>query len=136
MEHIFCIYSFIVGHLGCLHCIVIINKTSMNIIEHIPLWYSGVSFGYMTKSGFLGFQVDIFLGTSRWISRVDLPLWTPNNIMEKCFTFSTLFHLMNFWSWAFWLVYCEICMKKSLCLSRKIWKKTWENTEISHVLDL
>ena len=32
----------------------------MNIIEHIPLWHSGVSFGYMTKSGFLGFQVDIF----------------------------------------------------------------------------
>jgi hypothetical protein len=32
----------------------------MNIIEHIPLWHSRVSFGYMTKSGFLGFQVDIF----------------------------------------------------------------------------
>ena len=60
MEHIFCIYSFIVGHLGCLHCLVIINKTSINIIEHIPLWHGGVSFGYMTKSGFLGFQVDIF----------------------------------------------------------------------------
>ena len=53
----------------------------MNIIEHIPLWHSGVSFGYMTKSGFLGIQVDIFPiileppdGFPEWIYHFEIQL--------------------------------------------------------------
>ena len=53
----------------------------MNIIEHIPLWHSRVSFGYMTKSGFLGIQVDIFPiileppdGFPEWIYHFEIQL--------------------------------------------------------------
>jgi hypothetical protein len=54
MNHIFYIYSSIVGHLGCFQLLAIINKSAMNIAEHMPLWHGGASFGYMPKSGIAG----------------------------------------------------------------------------------
>jgi hypothetical protein len=51
MNHIFYIYSSIVGHLGGFQFLVITNKPAMNIVEHGSLWYGGANFGYMPKSG-------------------------------------------------------------------------------------
>jgi hypothetical protein len=31
------------------------NKAAMNIVEEVAQWYSGVSFGYMPRSGIAGF---------------------------------------------------------------------------------
>jgi hypothetical protein len=42
--------SSVVGHLGCFQLLAIMNKTAMNIVEHMPLWLGGTSFGYIPKS--------------------------------------------------------------------------------------
>lgn len=49
MNHIFCIYFSVVGHLGCLQLLAI-----RNIVEHVSLWYGKASFGYMHMSGITG----------------------------------------------------------------------------------
>jgi hypothetical protein len=55
MNHIFCfIYSFIEGHLGSFQLLVIVNKTAMNTVEQVSLWYGQESFGYMPRSGISG----------------------------------------------------------------------------------
>ena len=54
MNHIFCIHSSVMGHLGCFQLLAITNKATMNIVEHVPLWHGGASFGYMPKSGIAG----------------------------------------------------------------------------------
>ena len=54
MNHIFCIHSSVVGHLGCFQLLAITNKAAMNIVEHVPLWHGGASFGYIPKSGIAG----------------------------------------------------------------------------------
>jgi hypothetical protein len=51
MSHIFCICFTVVGHLGCFQLLHITNKSAMNIMEHVPLWHYGASFGYIPKSG-------------------------------------------------------------------------------------
>ena len=51
MNHIFCIDYSVVGHLGCFQLLVITNKAAMNIVEHMPWWHGGASFGYIPKSG-------------------------------------------------------------------------------------
>jgi hypothetical protein len=42
------------GHLGYFQLLAIINKDAMNIVEHVPLWHGGASFGYIPKSGIAG----------------------------------------------------------------------------------
>ena len=54
MNHIFCIHSSVMGHLGCFQLLAITNKATMNIVEHMPLWHGGASFGYIPKSGIAG----------------------------------------------------------------------------------
>jgi hypothetical protein len=54
MDHIFCIHSFVVGHLGCFLFLSIKNKASMNIVEDKLLWHGLASFGYIHKSGITG----------------------------------------------------------------------------------
>jgi hypothetical protein len=54
MYHIFCIYSSVEGHLGCLELLNIINKAAMNIMEHVSLLYIEESSGYMPRSGIAG----------------------------------------------------------------------------------
>jgi hypothetical protein len=34
--------------------VAITNKAAMNIVEHVPLWHGGASFGYFPKSGIAG----------------------------------------------------------------------------------
>jgi hypothetical protein len=54
MYYIFCIHSSIEGHLGCFQLLANINKSAMNIVEHMSLVYVGASFGYMPNSCIAG----------------------------------------------------------------------------------
>jgi hypothetical protein len=45
MYHFICIHSSVEGHLGSFQLLTIINKASMNIVEHVSLLYVGASFG-------------------------------------------------------------------------------------------
>ena len=54
MHHISCIHSSVVGNLGCFQLLAITNKATMNMVEHVPLWHGGASFGYIPKSGIAG----------------------------------------------------------------------------------
>ena len=49
--------------LGCFQFLAITNKATMNIVEHVPLWHGGASFGYITKSraGSSGRPISNFL---------------------------------------------------------------------------
>ena len=38
-------------HLGCFQLLVITNKASLNIVEHVLMWHDETSFGYILKSG-------------------------------------------------------------------------------------
>jgi hypothetical protein len=44
----------VVGHLGCLQLLDITNNATLNIMEHVPLWHGGASFGYIPRSGTVG----------------------------------------------------------------------------------
>jgi hypothetical protein len=54
MYQIFCIHSIVEGHLGSFQLLAIINKTAMNIVEHVSLLQVGASSGYMPRSGIVG----------------------------------------------------------------------------------
>ena len=54
MYHIFCIHSFVEGHLGSFQLLDIINKAAMNIVGHVFLLPVGTSFGYMPRTGIAG----------------------------------------------------------------------------------
>jgi hypothetical protein len=54
MYHIFCIHSSVEGHLGSFQLLAIINKASMNIVEHVSLFPVGTSSGYMPRRGITG----------------------------------------------------------------------------------
>ena len=60
MYHIFCIHSFVEGHLGPFQLLAIINKSAMNIVEHVFLLLGGASSGYMPRTGIPGSSVQIF----------------------------------------------------------------------------
>jgi hypothetical protein len=45
MYHIFCIHSSVEGHLSSFQLLAIINKTAMNIVEHVSLLPVGTSLG-------------------------------------------------------------------------------------------
>jgi hypothetical protein len=51
MYNIFCIHSFIEGHQGSFQLWAIINKTAMNIVEHVSLLQIGTSSGFMPRKG-------------------------------------------------------------------------------------
>jgi hypothetical protein len=50
MNHIFCIHSSVVGHLGYFQLQAITNKATMNTVEHMPLWHAGASFSDIAGS--------------------------------------------------------------------------------------
>jgi hypothetical protein len=54
MYYIFCIHSSVEGHLGSVQLLAIINKTTMNIVEHVSLLPVGTSSGYMPRRGIAG----------------------------------------------------------------------------------
>jgi hypothetical protein len=54
MYHNFCIHSFVERHPGSFQLLAIINKTAMNIVEHVSLLQVGTSSGYMARRGNAG----------------------------------------------------------------------------------
>jgi hypothetical protein len=54
MYHIFCIHSSVEGHLGSFQLLAIINKASINIVEHVSLLPVGTCSGYMPRRGIAG----------------------------------------------------------------------------------
>jgi hypothetical protein len=54
MYHIFCIHSSVEKHLGSFQLLAIINKTALNIVEHVSSLQLGASSGYMPRSGIAG----------------------------------------------------------------------------------
>jgi hypothetical protein len=54
MYYIFCIHSFVEGHLGSFQILAIINKAAMNIVEQVFLLPVGTSSGYMPRRGIAG----------------------------------------------------------------------------------
>ena len=60
MSHIFCIHSSVLGHLGYLQLLAIINKAVMNIEKHVPWGMVGHLFGICPRVVHLGLQVDLF----------------------------------------------------------------------------
>jgi hypothetical protein len=42
------------GHLGCFQLLALTNKAAMNIVECVPLWHGGASFGCIPKSDISG----------------------------------------------------------------------------------
>ena len=59
MYHIFFIYSFINGHLGCFHVLAIVNGAAMNTGVHVSFQIMVFS-GYMPRSGTVGYGSSIF----------------------------------------------------------------------------
>jgi len=51
MYYIFRIHSSVEGHLGSLQVLAIMNKAAINSVDHMCLFYVGVSFGYMPRTG-------------------------------------------------------------------------------------
>jgi hypothetical protein len=54
MYHIFCIHSSLEGHLGSFQLLPILNKASMNIVEHVSFLPVGKSSGYMPRRDIAG----------------------------------------------------------------------------------
>ena len=54
MNHIFCIYSSVEGHLGSFQLLAIINNAAMNIVEHVFLLLVEISSWYMPRRGITG----------------------------------------------------------------------------------
>jgi hypothetical protein len=54
MYHIFCIHSSVEGHLGSFQLLAIINKSVINIVEHVSFLPVVTSSGYMPRSGISG----------------------------------------------------------------------------------
>jgi hypothetical protein len=58
MNHNFFIHSSVVGHLSCFQLLAITKKkknwAAMNLVEYMPLWHGGTSFGYICKSDIAG----------------------------------------------------------------------------------
>jgi hypothetical protein len=54
MYHVFCINFSVEGHLVSFQLLTIINKASLNIVEHVSLLHVGASSGYMPRSSIAG----------------------------------------------------------------------------------
>lgn len=50
MSYIFFVHYFLEEHLGYLEPLAVMNKTAINIVEKVPIWYSEYSFGYACLS--------------------------------------------------------------------------------------
>jgi hypothetical protein len=54
MYHIFCIHSSVEGHLSSFQLLTLINKATLNMVEHMFLLPVGTSSGYMPRRGIAG----------------------------------------------------------------------------------
>jgi len=60
MYHIFLIYSSVIGHVGCIHVLAIVNSAAVNIGVHVSFSVKVLS-GYMTRVGLLDHMVVLYL---------------------------------------------------------------------------
>ena len=73
MYHIICIHFSVEGHIGSLQLLAIINKATMNIVEHVSLLYVEAFLHICPVVEKMSLQVKlfpIFRGTTRLISKV------------------------------------------------------------------
>jgi hypothetical protein len=54
MYHIFCMHSFVEGHLGSFQLLAIINKAAMNKVEHVSFLPVETCSGYMPRRSIVG----------------------------------------------------------------------------------
>jgi hypothetical protein len=54
MYHIFFIHLLVEGHLDYFQFLAIRNKAAINIVDQVPWWDVGLSFGYIPRSGIAG----------------------------------------------------------------------------------
>jgi hypothetical protein len=63
--YIFCIHSSVEGHLGSPQFLAIINKATMNIVDHVSFLQFGTSSGYMPWSRVAGSSGSTMSSLSR-----------------------------------------------------------------------
>ena len=80
--HIF-IHSFLDGHLGCFHVLVIFSSAALNIGVHVSFQVRiFVLFEYMFSSGIVGSDGDsplVFIRNIQTVSIVAAPIYIPTN---------------------------------------------------------
>ena len=71
------------GHLGHFQLLAMTNKAPMNMVEYVPLFHSGASFGYIPKSTIAvssGQEIfPVFWGNSRLIYIVVVAVCSPTS---------------------------------------------------------
>jgi hypothetical protein len=65
MNHLFCIDYLVEAHLGCFQLLGITNKATMNIMEHVSLWYGGTSHGGDAPSPDTYWCYDVLTGRTQ-----------------------------------------------------------------------
>jgi hypothetical protein len=65
MYHSFCIHSSVEEHLGSFLLLAIINKTAINIVEHVSLLYVGACSGYMPTNGIAVYSISTMYNVLR-----------------------------------------------------------------------
>ena len=70
MYHILYIHSSVEGHLGSFQLLAIINKATMNIVEHVSLLPVGTSSGYMPRRGIAGSSGSTNADTIAYASKI------------------------------------------------------------------
>jgi hypothetical protein len=57
-------------YLSGFQLLAITNKATMNIVDYVPLWHGGASFGYISKSGIYG-SLDRTISNFLWNLQMD-----------------------------------------------------------------
>ena len=60
MYHIFFMHSLVEEIQVVSSSWLIMNKTAMNILDQVFLWFGGVSFGYLLGLVYLGLEVNLW----------------------------------------------------------------------------
>jgi hypothetical protein len=88
MYDIFCIHSPVEGHLGSFQLLAIINKSAMNVVEHVSLSVR-TSSGYMPRRGIAGSSGSTMSNFLRNCQTDFQSGCTVPPAMEECSSFST-----------------------------------------------
>ena len=87
MYHIFCIHSNVEGHLSSFQPLAIINKTAMNIVEHVSFLPVETSSGYMPMRGNVGSSCSTmsnFLRNRQTVIETKFVAETKDGLIRDC----------------------------------------------------